>query len=352
MKGNAIVLPVNTEHVVRNDDGKSPKLDSRIVLRRNSLGFRGVEPPEPFEDHLTLVTVGGSTTECSFLTEGKTWSDRLGQQLESNFGRLWLNNAGLDGHSTFGHLALLRGYLLQLRPDVVIFLIGNNDRSRGSPNSSDLRLDRTGLDWTSLGGFVKSLAHYSDTVALTVSLLRYKRARDLGLIYRGQVDVEQLEHLSTPQEEAVRMKASHRETHVPPYRRRLVEMIEISRAEGIEPVFVTQPGLYGPAIDDVSGIDLGSIERNGVDGNLAWEILEMYNEATREVGEENDVLVVDLALSLEKSSLFFYDLVHYTNEGATEIGRILQQALCPFLAERFPAHRTKDCPASAPLPAS
>jgi hypothetical protein len=199
---------------------------------------------------------------------------------------------------------------------------------------------------------VKSLAHYSDTVALTVSLLRYKRARDLGLIYRGQVDVEQLEHLSTPQEEAVRMKASHRETHVPPYRRRLVEMIEISRAEGIEPVFVTQPGLYGPAIDDVSGIDLGSIERNGVDGNLAWEILEMYNEATREVGEENDVLVVDLALSLEKSSLFFYDLVHYTNEGATEIGRILQQALCPFLAERFPAHRTKDCPASAPLPAS
>ena len=343
VKGDDIVLPVNTEHVVLND-GHSPKLDDRIVLRRNSLGFRGAEPPDAFEKSLTLVTVGGSTTECSFLTEGKTWPDRLGQELDTNFSGLWLNNAGLDGHSTFGHLALLESYLVDLRPDVAIFLVGNNDRGRGSPNHKDRGLRRDGLDWSSLGAFTNSLAHYSDTVALAVSLLRYKRAVDLGLVYRGQVDLEALDAVAPSSPEArAALEAEHRAAHLPPYRQRLVEIIRLSRDHDIEPVFVTQPGLYGPTVDDVTGVDLATIERNGIDGNTAWEILELYNGVTREVGGEHGVLVVDLAQRLPKSSRFFYDLVHYTNEGAIEIGRILHEDLCPFLAARFPDHGTVAC---------
>ena len=343
VKGDAIALPVNTEHVVLND-GHSPKLDERIVLRRNSLGFRGAEPPEDFEASVTLVTVGGSTTECSFLTEGKTWPDRLQQELDANFSELWLNNAGLDGHSTFGHLALLESYLVDLRPDVAIFLVGNNDRGRGSPNHKDRGLHRDGLDGSSLGAFVKSLAQYSDTVALTVSLLRYKRAVDLGLVYRGQVDLEALATIEPPSsEERAALETEHRTAHLPPYRERLLEIIRLSRENGIEPVFVTQPGLYGPGVDDVTGVDLATIERNGIDGNSAWEILELYNDVTREIGAEHGVLVIDLARRLPKSSRFFYDLVHYTNEGATEIGTILHEDLCPFLATRFPDHATGPC---------
>lgn len=350
MKGDNIVLPVNTEIVVRND-GHSPKLDSRIVLRRNSLGFRGAEPPEAFDDHITLVTVGGSTTECSFLTEGKTWPDRVGQQLEQSFAGVWLNNAGIDGHSTFGHLALLRGHLTDLSPDVAIFLIGNNDRGRGAPSLKDLGQHSEGLDWTSFSGFAKSVSHYSDAVALAIALLRYKRAVDLGLVYRGQIDVEQIPKASAPPpEEHDRLEAMHRETQIPHFRNRLLEIVELSRSHGIEPVFVTQPGLYGPAVDAVTGVDLATIERNGINGATAWEILELYNETTREVGALEDVLVVDLARALPKSSLFFYDLVHFTNEGAVEIGRIMHEALCPFLAERFPTHQTTDCPGGTTPP--
>ena len=315
VRGNEIVLPVNVEQVIIND-GHSPKLDDRITIRRNSLGFRGAEPPEDFGQRLTLLTVGGSTTECSYLNDGKTWPDRLAQRLDENFSELWLNNAGLDGHSTFGHLALFESYLAQLRPDILIFLIGNNDVGRGSPNP----------------------------IALAISLLRYKRAADLGLVYRGQIDLDELGTVPPPSpEERAALYTMHREEHVPPYRQRLTELIELSRKNGIEPVFVTQPGLYGPAVDDITGIDLATIDRSGSNGNTVWETLELYNETTRQVGLENDVLVIDLAHSLPKSSLYFYDLVHYTNEGAVKIADILHETLCPFLAERFPDHLTAEC---------
>ena len=40
---------------------------------------------------------------------------------------VWLNNAGLDGHSTFGHEILLRSHIIKLKPDMIIFLTGIND---------------------------------------------------------------------------------------------------------------------------------------------------------------------------------------------------------------------------------
>jgi hypothetical protein len=346
VKGETIELPVNTERIILNDaqsDAYSSKLDSRIVVRKNSLGFRGEDPPEDFDDTLTLVTVGASTTECYYLTEGTTWPDRLGQQLETNFTRTWINNAGLDGHSTFGHTILLREFLVGLRPDIVLFLVGGTDPGAAAPNSAELGLGQSGIEWSSFTEFLKSTANYSDAVALALHFYRYKKAVDLGFVYRGQLDLADMVHVSTPAAERVRQKTAHREGRLARYRSRLEVIIELSRGHGIEPVFVTQPALFGPMIDDVTGVDLGTIDRGGVDGNLAWEILELYHDVTRAVGEENAVLVVDLARELPKSSLFYYDLVHYTKEGAAEIGSILSEAMCPFLAQRFPEHLTQDC---------
>jgi hypothetical protein len=90
------------------------RVDKEIVVIKNSLGFRGPEMPADFRDRLSVFTVGGSTTECSFLAEDKTWPRRLADRLGTRIPSLWLNNAGLDGHSTFGHIHLLRQILVPL----------------------------------------------------------------------------------------------------------------------------------------------------------------------------------------------------------------------------------------------
>ena len=80
IKGDKIILPINKKEIIHHEHGLG-KLDKVVVQQRNSLGFRGPEPPADFSRDLTIVTVGGSTTECFDLAEDKTWPHDLGVQL-------------------------------------------------------------------------------------------------------------------------------------------------------------------------------------------------------------------------------------------------------------------------------
>ena len=98
----------------------------------------------------------------------------------------------------------------------------------------------------------------------------------------------------------------------------------------------------------MTGVNLRWIEvdaQERIYGALAWRVLEEYNDIVREVGRAEDVLVVDLARELPKSSRLFYDFVHFADEGAREVARITARALCQHLAERFPGYVTQPCPA-------
>ena len=105
-----------------------------------------------------------------------------------------------------------------------------------------------------------------------------------------------------------------------------------------------------PAVDDVTGVDLGRIEvvpeRSG---KMIWDLQEVYNDVTRRVGGEQDVTVIDLARRLPKSSRNFYDFIHFTNAGAQAVADILAHDLCPSLTERFPAYEAgKGCEPQKP----
>src|SRR5688572_18830458 len=71
VKANRIILPVNQKEIIKNDI--NPKLDSIITVTRNSLGFRGRDTLPGFSNTFSIITVGGSTTECHFLNDDKTW---------------------------------------------------------------------------------------------------------------------------------------------------------------------------------------------------------------------------------------------------------------------------------------
>ena len=41
-----------------------------------------------------------------------------------------MNNAGIDGHFTKGHAVLIQDYLINLEPDIIIFLVEINEVGR------------------------------------------------------------------------------------------------------------------------------------------------------------------------------------------------------------------------------
>ncbi|HET7293231.1 MAG TPA: SGNH/GDSL hydrolase family protein [Vicinamibacteria bacterium] len=343
--GDRIVLQPNYSQTITNV--RNPRLEPVIHFSRNSLGFRGPEPPRDFAGSLTILALGGSTTECWFLSDGKDWPAVLGRRLAERFDGVWVNNAGMEGHSTFGHLLLLEQWVVKLRPKVALFLLGINDVEREDLKAGDRALARGGPSsaWDALVG---GAARRSAIVATLVNLGRSRRAERLNLTH-GDVRLQRLPPLPLKPEYRRNTLLLHEQRYVPGYRERVLRLVAACRAGGIEPVLVTQPALYGEGVDDVTGVDLARVTVDNdpehlLNGSLSWRILELYNDTLRAIGRERGAYVVDLARRLPKSSRYFYDFVHFTGEGAEAVGALVAQDLCPFLASRFAEKERAACP--------
>jgi lysophospholipase L1-like esterase len=339
LKGNKIILPINKKEIIHHAGGLG-KLDKVVVHQSNSLGFRGPEPPADFARELTIVTVGGSTTECFDLAEDKTWPHVLGMDMQRHFHHLWLNNAGLSGNSTFGHRILMQDYLVKLKPKVVIFLVGINDLGIHGERDFDQRIH--GFNARSLERFLASAAVHSELAAAALNLYRFYFPKSVMINNQRdpqEIDLKKLPDFKVTPENLVAIIKDHRDHYLGPYKKRLEKVITICRDHHIVPVLVTQPVLYGEVVDPATGVNLGhKFVAKDLDGATAWDILELYNEVTRQVGRESGILVIDLAREMPKDSHYYYDLMHFTNAGAAKVADILDAHLAPFLAEKFPAY--------------
>lgn len=339
MRGNTIVLPVNQTYTIEDPNLQAfDKLDKRVIHTKNSLGFRGTEPPVDFAGHLTILTVGGSTTECFYLSDNQTWPALLEGRLKPGFPKLWLNNAGLDGHSTFGHLVLVNDYVTQLRPKVALFMVGINDLFSDSPNRFD-RMDRNLL--------IGTLANHSELVALGLNMVRHARTagmKSLGAMPRP-LNLIVPEYREVPSEEEQSLLEGL-EKPLAQYESRLSRLIKMTRQSSIEPVLITQPALFGEGVDDVTQARLDRVDieiYKKMNGRVAWRLLERYNDVTRKLGREQGVTVIDLAAKLPKSSRYFYDYLHYGKEGAAKVAEIVGHELCPLLKAKWPEHAKGAC---------
>jgi len=342
IKGNRIVLLTNKQYHIKNDI--IPSLDPVVNQTRNSLGFRGPNPPPDLASKLSIISVGGSTTQCFFLSDDKTWTARLGNRLDKSFHDVWVNNAGLDGHSTYGHIVLMEDHVAKLHPKVVLFLIGANDLGRDPNEEFDAENIKGAISFHSPTAFIKSLSPYSEVASLIANLYRSLNAYKEGLIHQ-KIELDKLGFVdASPEAERQNLAQGASEHYLHGFEERVRKLIAISQANGIEPVLMTQPILAGAGFDDMTRVDLARVVVSpGHNGKMWWDVLEKYNDVTRRVGQEKGLLVVDVARELPKSSRYFYDFIHYTNAGADAISGIIYQHLCPELNRRFPAFSTGTC---------
>jgi lysophospholipase L1-like esterase len=334
-KPDRIVLPVNKHYLIDNT-GNFTKLPPRTIHTKNSLGFRGPPPPADFQDYLTIITVGGSTTECFYLSDGRTWPDLLGRALSLDFNRVWLNNAGLDGATTYRHIILMEDYLIKLRPKLVLFLIGINDVGAGNLDETEQHKGHYLRDlW-------RDLLYHSEVYCLEQNLYHYLIAQSRGLRHE-EIDLRKIGILGHPPEGIeLQILQDYRTNSVPFFAQRVEKLVRICRAHGIEPVLITQPTLYGPDLDPVTGVNLTTIKvRDNFNGRMMFDFIELYNTVTRQVAQKNGVLLIDLAQEMPRNSAYYYDYLHYTEAGAAEVARIVDVHLSPFLSDRFPAFKKK-----------
>jgi len=324
-----LVLPANQKTVFKNTWIK--KLDSTIQYSRNSLGFRGPEPTDSINKLLSIVCIGGSTTECRFISDSLTWPFQLQTKLKDSFPSFWLNNAGLDGHSTFGHLLLLKEYITRLKPKYVTFLIGANDVETDKPDQFD-QMNEKRVNFSSAKSFFKSLLNKTELGSTIFQLYAIRGAYRKGLIHKD-VDFTALKDTvltASYSDSLIKLQT----VYLNQYRQRITEMIVICKLANTIPIFITQPSMFGDYTDSATMIKMTDKIIPGETDHLANavlsdKILALYNDVVRSFG--NQVKVIDLAALMPKNSNYYYDFLHYTNAGCTKISEILAAQLIPYI---------------------
>lgn len=298
-----------------------------VTYSRDQFGLRsGCPDPKDIE----ILTIGGSTTDQRYINDGDTWQDALQRALNERLQRrICVANAGVDGHSTFGHIASFDRWLPlipNLRPKYYLLYIGIND---------------AGIRWDAHTGF--------DTESRPRGESELKRAvRHNSALYRLYVQTrEALRSLSGESSQPYARYSEHRpgaadytahhetsgvqeliQKNTLLFSQRLSAILQKIRENGGTAICVSQPHLLAArqsgqraGVEDAFHFD-GKVY-NGLDYQLS---ISSINQTMRLQCPAGGGYYVDLAAKAFEPE-DFYDSVHSNPQGAARVGRYLFEAL-------------------------
>lgn len=286
-----------------------------IRYKRNRFGLRdNCKHPSDID----ILTIGGSTTDQRYIEFESTFQYILEQQLKEKIDPdICISNAGIDGHSTFGHIYSFQKWfplIPNLHPKIFIFYIGLNDANflTKEQNSFDK------IDHKTVHGFLKQFR-------VIQSLFRAKDLlKEIFFIqseaYAGHIQKSYLreDYTVSKVNPASEMLA---DIHAKKFRVRLKKLIEFSSSYNAKHICITQPHKYTQSIEGkLYGIpNVFGNKFSGLDFDLS---LQKINRIILE--ECDQASTIDL-YNAEMPNNFFYDGIHLIPEGNRYIGSYISK---------------------------
>lgn len=318
---NLGALNVHTNVQLRIADSPYYPPGTIAHYRRDRFGLRGDYGGDPAR--ITLLAVGGSTTNEQLVGEGDTWSAIVERELRAMGKALGVANAGVDGHSTAGHIRsfdLWFGKIPGLKPRTIVFFIGINDRGV-APDAV------TGADALAHDSGYRRLRTYVENNSVLVRGARIIRgwfaARRIGVHHgtgKGETKDSRWVPAKVPPDLATRLRPN-----LDGYAKRLRLLHAKAIAFGAVPIYVTQINGDGRLADGA----IQEIEASG--GGTTFAELSLYNAELLKFCAEANAHCIDLAGELRFGPGDFYDSVHTTPQGSRKIGLYLAERLAPLI---------------------
>jgi lysophospholipase L1-like esterase len=289
--------------------------------RRDRFGLRGDYGGDPAR--IALLTVGGSTTNEQFVDESDTWTAIVGRELRARGRPLTVANAGIDGHSTAGHLRSFDLWFAKipgLKPRYMLFFIGVNERGV-APDAV------TGADalWHA-SGYRRFRAYVENNSALVRAsrvIRGWFAARRIRAHYgSGKAETQDSRWVTATLPDGL---AARLRPNLDGYAKRLRLLHAKAIASGAMPIYVTQINGDGRRV----GGAIREIEASG--GGRTFAEISLYNAELLKFCAEAKAHCIDLAGELRFGPGDFYDSVHTTPQGSRKIGRYLAAKLAPLI---------------------
>jgi lysophospholipase L1-like esterase len=304
------ILVPNAE-AMRMSDGLTQK---PYVLRADRQGFI---MPSKIHEHpdLTMVFLGGSTTECTYVDENLRFPYLSGRLIEQQM-HLKVNayNAGLSGNNSLHSLNILMNKVVNLKPDIVVMMHNINDlailmyeKSYWNSNPSRSPIIEKKPNFKTVGRDLEQTFHLIRDITFPNLTRAIKGIFPSGRKTNGD------------EFKAVRGKkiTIDRDLLVREFTLNLQTFISICRARGITPVLMTQASRLTDHPDPLIKKMMHSLEvSQGITYGEFKGAFDRLNQTIREVGAKNGVLVIDLAQEIPPVKENISDVAHFNDQGS------------------------------------
>ncbi len=326
----------NLSHIFTPDSGIIKGIKGPQQFTINRYGMRG----DLFgNDTKNYLCIGGSTTECLYLDDTKTWWFLLQQILKQQGKAITIASIGKSGTTSrenYLHLKYFAGQLQNL--DGVIVMVGLNDLyrrlNRDTLFENNFRFTKAVEDSMRQIIFLNNESAHGWRSFALVKLFTNALQQKKGVKWQLQDDnglyikALQKQRLHAPLIDSL----PPMQNALSEFERNLDSMIAVSVRQNIKLIFITQSAMYQPAMDSTAQRLLWMGGKNDFQNNVNAAYytpralrsgLEMYNTKLKEVAQRAGIRVIDLDAELQPSPEIFYDDCHFNERGAQKVAEII-----------------------------
>ena len=327
--GGLGVVHVPRDLVLQHDVSTFRPGGGVVRYSRDRWGLRG--------DHrdlsdINILTIGGSTTDELYSDDTETWSARLQQRFVRSGIPAVVGNAGINGHSTVGHISSMESWLSRvphLKPKIILYYLGINDAALPA---------RAGYDAIVAVGTWPRIRRYIINNSALVRLIRIIRgsirAKNLRVAYHT---------VSSPlvrQDIYPIIDPSLYSRQLSDYGTRVKRLFDLTIDMGALPVFVSQR--RGDAF-----IRSGVLFSTDREATKSRQIQTLYNHEMLRVCRSLKAICIDLAKQIVLSEADFFDRVHTTPSGSDKIAEFLFGRLRMIVRKQLLYWKTNSNPGAA-----
>jgi lysophospholipase L1-like esterase len=304
-------------------------VQSPAVFSVNRFGLRGPSV-DSFDSRYSILCVGGSTTECLYITDERSWPWQLGTRLSKRTtAPVFVGNAGRSGHLVKHHQFLIEHYPRTTSFAWIVVLAGINDLGSMLHQNRAQREANVSND---------TLFHWTRPHEASYRRLAIWRSMETTLnvgtpIASGRILQDSAgQWVRARQEERARKRREnplneapiHWERDLDIYRQRLTDLVGAARAMDRKLLFLTQPTLWRAGLTDPQERSLlEQTESGAYSATVLGQMMDRYNDVLREVATQTETPLVDLAELLPIDANFFYDDCHFNDAGCDWVAQIL-----------------------------
>lgn len=316
----ALNIPRNTERVF--DVENLYPGGGAINYTRDEHGFRG-----PYDDvsSIDVLTLGGSTTNQLYVDDDKTWQSVMRRLFADHGNPISIVNAGVDGQSSRGHIAVFDRWFPQIEGlkarFIIVYAAINDIGLKGAAKYDDMRSPDPMRQVTAW------IKNKSAIYELYKTLKGMRAARNAAVIHGSGVLVDAKWERWKRRDAPIDMLPEFTE-RLASFEDRLRRLADRIRGFGAEPIFVTQPSAEYRL--DGEWILLPTV-KGASSAAPRVVMLQSFNNVVMQTCIAVKAICVDVAGNVAFTDGDFYDRIHNTDKGAQKIGAYLFDALKEYL---------------------